>query len=291
MKTIEDEYINGLCIPKKLFKSEVFDRDITLEMMQLYHDEIGEDFLDSHSHIIPLGVFYGYMLAKFPLCKKEILLELNDEYGHIRSLEPEICLYYGLNESDADDLFYQTFIELCNLTVLTKRRVNELLYHVIDISTYSKINVATIEDFLMSRVEMDDYGSYVWASDKSGNNIQMVLSFSSEKASNESHWKLEQSIGKFIAEAINEKLSGKELKTTETQENFGYFKSPLLYDSNSTKFLYTNTEDLPKIAIDLRGWGAIQHLFDCEEKAAAFQDSVGVYISEAINKKIERCGK
>lgn len=46
--------------------------------------------------------------------------------------------------------------------------------------------------------------------------------------------------------------------------------------------------------VDLRGWGAIQYLFPNPDKtldldkAAAFQDEVGQWITDAINEKLER---
>lgn len=45
---------------------------------------------------------------------------------------------------------------------------------------------------------------------------------------------------------------------------------------------------------DLRGWGAIQNLFETkkglidEEKAASFQDELGRWLVDAINEKLER---
>ena len=45
---------------------------------------------------------------------------------------------------------------------------------------------------------------------------------------------------------------------------------------------------------DIRGWGHIQYLFNNPDgtqdlpKAAAFQDSVGHFIAEAINEKLKR---
>jgi len=39
---------------------------------------------------------------------------------------------------------------------------------------------------------------------------------------------------------------------------------------------------------EVRGWGAIRHLFKDENDAAKFQDDLGKFIAEAINEKIER---
>lgn len=39
---------------------------------------------------------------------------------------------------------------------------------------------------------------------------------------------------------------------------------------------------------DIRSCGSVQHLFNTHEEAAAFQDSIGQFIADAINEKIER---
>lgn len=44
-----------------------------------------------------------------------------------------------------------------------------------------------------------------------------------------------------------------------------------------------------KIA-DVRGWGAIQHMFKTNDEAAKFQDDIGQFITDAINEKLERDG-
>lgn len=38
---------------------------------------------------------------------------------------------------------------------------------------------------------------------------------------------------------------------------------------------------------EVRGWGAIQHLFKTQDEAADFQDYVGRFIAEAINDKLK----
>lgn len=39
---------------------------------------------------------------------------------------------------------------------------------------------------------------------------------------------------------------------------------------------------------DIRGWGRINKLFGFHSKAIAFQDSVGQFIADAINEKLQR---
>ncbi|MCP4520999.1 MAG: hypothetical protein GY827_04785 [Cytophagales bacterium] len=41
-----------------------------------------------------------------------------------------------------------------------------------------------------------------------------------------------------------------------------------------------------QMILDVRGWGAIQHLFDDEEEAAKFQDELGEFYVEAIKEKL-----
>ena len=38
---------------------------------------------------------------------------------------------------------------------------------------------------------------------------------------------------------------------------------------------------------EVRGWGAIQNLFKTHSEAADFQDSLGMFITEAINEKLK----
>lgn len=39
---------------------------------------------------------------------------------------------------------------------------------------------------------------------------------------------------------------------------------------------------------EVRGWGALQNIFQNEVQAAAFQDEVGKFIADAINEKVAR---
>ena len=42
------------------------------------------------------------------------------------------------------------------------------------------------------------------------------------------------------------------------------------------------------ILLDVRGWGAIKNLFDSEDEAIQFHDTLGVWFADAINEKLER---
>jgi hypothetical protein len=48
------------------------------------------------------------------------------------------------------------------------------------------------------------------------------------------------------------------------------------------------TYEVVNEVLSIRGWGAIQHLFENSEEAAEFQDELGNFIAEAINEKIEK---
>lgn len=54
------------------------------------------------------------------------------------------------------------------------------------------------------------------------------------------------------------------------------------------QMVWGETKKGDQLIADLRGWGAIQNLFKSEVEAATFQDEVGVFITDAINEKIER---
>ena len=43
-----------------------------------------------------------------------------------------------------------------------------------------------------------------------------------------------------------------------------------------------------QMIVQVRGWGAIQNMFDNIKEAEKFQDDLGQFISDAINEKIER---
>jgi len=64
------------------------------------------------------------------------------------------------------------------------------------------------------------------------------------------------------------------------------------YDEYGSKIWSQDGQELQMLA-DVRGWGHIQNLFKengqiNEAKAAKFQDSIGQFIVDAINEKIER---
>jgi len=71
-----------------------------------------------------------------------------------------------------------------------------------------------------------------------------------------------------------------------------WFKSGVQYDNEDTQIWAVDKQkdaDYLHHVADVRGWGEMQNLFKLDmNKAAEFQDSVGKFIAEAINEKLER---
>lgn len=66
-----------------------------------------------------------------------------------------------------------------------------------------------------------------------------------------------------------------------------FINGKVTYDKHGQYFWVGRTYGMQMLA-QLRGWGTIQHLFKTESEAAEFQDSLGQFIAEAINEKVER---
>lgn len=60
------------------------------------------------------------------------------------------------------------------------------------------------------------------------------------------------------------------------------------YDAHGGTYIWGLKDNSLSMIMDVRvrGWGEIQHLFDSLEEAAEFQDEVGKWIADAINKKL-----
>ena len=58
------------------------------------------------------------------------------------------------------------------------------------------------------------------------------------------------------------------------------------YDDHGQMIFSHKDDDGVQLILDVRGWGAIQHLFDKIEDAEKFQDAIGNWIAEAINEKL-----
>ena len=61
------------------------------------------------------------------------------------------------------------------------------------------------------------------------------------------------------------------------------------YDQHGGQFIWGihNGEEM-QMLLSVRGWGAIQHLFDNQNDAAKFQDEMGEWIADAINEKLNK---
>ena len=52
------------------------------------------------------------------------------------------------------------------------------------------------------------------------------------------------------------------------------------------QYIWGHKGDVIQKIMDIRGWGAIQYLFSDSEDAEKFQDDLGEWIADAINKKL-----
>jgi len=61
------------------------------------------------------------------------------------------------------------------------------------------------------------------------------------------------------------------------------------YDTDGGTYIWNKEQDGSiEMVATIRGWGAIQNLFETNEEAEQFQDAVGKFIAQAIREKIER---
>lgn len=71
-----------------------------------------------------------------------------------------------------------------------------------------------------------------------------------------------------------------------------FINGKVTYDNEGQYFWINSGHDGMQMLGELRGWGAIQHLFPLNEQgqkdAGKFQDEIGEFVAEAINEKIQR---
>jgi len=60
------------------------------------------------------------------------------------------------------------------------------------------------------------------------------------------------------------------------------------YDKLGTGIWSRDKDGGNQMVADIRGWGAIQNLFNTPEEAEQFQDEVGEFITQAIKEKLSR---
>lgn len=61
------------------------------------------------------------------------------------------------------------------------------------------------------------------------------------------------------------------------------------YDNEGQVLFGVKNKGELQLIADVRGWGAIQNLFQTTEEADAFQDELGNWLADAINEKLKKC--
>ena len=64
--------------------------------------------------------------------------------------------------------------------------------------------------------------------------------------------------------------------------------SDVYYDEWGVRISNKKDIGVSQLVADIRGWGAIQHLFKTQDEGQKFQNEVGEFIAEAIKEKIQR---
>lgn len=126
----EIETIEGFDIPLRELTEEESLREITLERFQKFHHEAGEDFVDQVLSVNTDKIacqFMGFALAKHPGWNEELLSSCNKKNPYTQLVQD---VYNDHDESMDGDLFYSDFAEFINLTVYTKKRVNQVLIQI-----------------------------------------------------------------------------------------------------------------------------------------------------------------
>ena len=61
------------------------------------------------------------------------------------------------------------------------------------------------------------------------------------------------------------------------------------FDKGGSGFIFgVNEKGGMQMIGEVRGWGAIQNMFDTETEAEEFQDELGKWIADAINQKLNK---
>lgn len=119
--------VPGLMIPMLALTEEEKSMKITIDRINEYHYQIGEDFLEySQDYLLDRYVFGGYLIAKYPEKSLEIIEIMNDECYEVHNFA-ELFPY---NENLDLEEHYIHVCDFANLTVNTKERFNEVLISV-----------------------------------------------------------------------------------------------------------------------------------------------------------------
>jgi hypothetical protein len=127
----EQETIEGFNIPLRELTLEESLRPITLARFNDFHYEVGEDFIDQIGSVNTARIafiFAGFAIAKHPDWSIDLLDQCNRSSVYIQLIKDVYA--ENTSDSDQDDTFYSEFAEFLNLTIETKKRVNQVLIQV-----------------------------------------------------------------------------------------------------------------------------------------------------------------
>lgn len=126
----EEKTIEGFSIPFRKLTEEEASRPITLERFIDFHHKAGEDFIDQigtmNSSQLAL-IFAGYAMAKHPEFIDEILEQCNRHMVYTQLIQQ---VYDAHDDQGNGDLFYSDFADFLNLTIIYKKRANQVLIQV-----------------------------------------------------------------------------------------------------------------------------------------------------------------
>lgn len=63
-----------------------------------------------------------------------------------------------------------------------------------------------------------------------------------------------------------------------------FLKHPVQYDVNGIRIMTKDSKGGNLVITDIRAWNAIKTLFPTQEECVSFQDELGKFIAEAIEK-------
>lgn len=124
---MEEETVDGHDIPLRELTEEEKLKEITPERIRNYEIDCGESFLDQHGSTFDTQIVIGFFLAKHPERAVELLEISNSKYAEVLNIEHEFVPEYNEEEYNK---FLQTLCDFVNLTVNTKRRLNQILIQV-----------------------------------------------------------------------------------------------------------------------------------------------------------------
>jgi hypothetical protein len=136
------------------------------------------------------------------------------------------------------------------------------------------------EFFLGSKVEYDNQ-NFIWGLTNVKRGTRNMVAMIGDLGLEEDYT-FECLLYNTIAEAINLKLHNKPTPERIPISVKNFITSPVKYHSKGTYISFEKEGEEQELLV-VRGWGSIQHMFSDLESAAAYQDSVGEYIVDAIN--------